>query len=105
MSNYAALKAKGVEKIVCISVNDPYVMDAWGKDLNCDGKVTMLADTNAEFTTALGMASDKPALGGTRSKRYALVIEGGVIKQMAVDESGIEKTTAESMLEVIGGGC
>jgi 2-Cys peroxiredoxin 5 len=55
-------------------VNDPFVMEAWGADLNCAGKVTMLADTNAEFTKALGMEQTLAALGGVRSKRYALLV-------------------------------
>ena len=91
-----------MQNIVCVSVNDPFVMEEWGKALNCEGKVRMMADTNAEFTTALGMASEKKALGGIRSDRYALLIEDGKITQMAFEPKGIDKTSAESMLELIG---
>ena len=77
-------------------------MEEWGKALNCEGKVRMMADTNAEFTTALGMSSEKKALGGIRSDRYALLIEDGKITKMAFEPKGIDKTSAESMLELIG---
>src|SRR5882672_3714695 len=79
----AALKAKGVDTIACISVNDAFVMGAWGKDQKADGKVMMLGDGNAEFTTAMGLTMDGSKFGlGTRSQRYAMVVDGGVIKQL-----------------------
>ena len=91
-----------MQNIVCISVNDPFVMEEWGKALKCEGKVRMVADPTAEFSTALGMAKDMPPLGGVRSSRYALLIEDGKITQMAFEPKGIDKTSAESMLELLG---
>ena len=70
----ADLRAGGVKHVVCISVNDPFVMGAWSKDLGCEGKVSMFADTNAAFVKALGMAKIFDGLGGVRSKRFALMV-------------------------------
>ncbi|XP_048734796.1 peroxiredoxin-5, mitochondrial-like [Ostrea edulis] len=84
-----ALKAKGVKSIACISVNDPFVMDAWGEAQNANGKITMLADTCAEFTKAVGMDLDVTAvLGNIRSKRYSMVVEDGVVKSVNVEPDG-----------------
>ena len=81
------IKAKGVDTIACISVNDAFVMGAWGKDKGADGKVLMLADGNAEFAKALGLDFDGSGIGfGTRSQRYALVADDGVVKVLAVEE-------------------
>jgi len=81
------LKAKGVDTIACISVNDAFVMGAWGKDKGADNKVLMLADGNAEFAKALGLDFDGSGIGfGVRSQRYALVAEDGVVKVLAVEE-------------------
>ena len=81
------LKAKGVDTIACISVNDAFVMGAWGKDKGAEGKVLMLADGNAEFAKALGLDFDGSGIGfGVRSQRYALVAEDGVVKVLAVEE-------------------
>jgi peroxiredoxin len=81
------IKAKGVDTIACISVNDAFVMGAWGKDKGADDKVLMLADGNAEFAKALGLDFDGSGIGfGVRSQRYALVAEDGVVKQLAVEE-------------------
>lgn len=71
----AAIKAKGVDEIICTSVNDPFVHSAWGEAHGAGGKVRMLADTNAEFAKALGVDMEIAALGGVRSKRYALLAE------------------------------
>jgi 2-Cys peroxiredoxin 5 len=76
------LKGKGIGEIVCISVNDPFVMQAWGENQGATGKVRMLADTNAEVTKALGLAMDVGVLGGVRSKRYSLVVDNGVVTQV-----------------------
>ena len=74
------LKAKGVDTVACISVNDPFVMDAWGEDQQVGDTVTMLADGNGEFTKAVGLEMDGSGFGlGTRSQRYAMVIEDGVV--------------------------
>jgi peroxiredoxin len=81
------IKAKGVDTIACISVNDAFVMGAWGKDKGADNKVLMLADGNAEFAKALGLDFDGSGIGfGVRSQRYALVAEDGVVKVLAVEE-------------------
>ena len=76
------LKAKGIDKIVCISVNDAFVMDAWGKAHNADGKVEMLADGNGDLAKALGLTMDGTGFGmGERSQRFAAIIEGWCCKR------------------------
>ena len=82
-----ALKAtKGVADIVCVSVNDPFVMEAWGKAHAADGKVRMLADTTGAYTKALGLDMDlTAALGGVRSKRYSAVVDNGVVTKLNVE--------------------
>ncbi|OAD60427.1 Peroxiredoxin-5, mitochondrial [Eufriesea mexicana] len=82
------LKSKGVAEIFCIAVNDPFVMTAWGKEHGAEGKVRMLADTAAEFTNALGLSIDIPALG-KRSKRYSMVLEDGVVKELNVEPDNV----------------
>ncbi|XP_023722282.1 peroxiredoxin-5, mitochondrial isoform X3 [Cryptotermes secundus] len=82
------LKQKGVKEIICISVNDPFVMEAWGKEHKVEGKVRMLADPNAAFTKAVDLSTDLPPLGGTRSKRYSMVVEDGVVKSINVEPDG-----------------
>lgn len=82
------LKQKGVKEIICISVNDPFVMEAWGKEHKVEGKVRMLADPNATFTKAVDLSTDLPPLGGTRSKRYSMVVEDGVVKSINVEPDG-----------------
>lgn len=83
----AEIRAKGVDTIACISVNDAFVMGAWGKDKGADGKVLMLADGNGEFAKAVGLDFDGSGIGfGLRSQRYALVAQDGVVKHVAVEE-------------------
>lgn len=85
------LKSKGIDTIACISVNDAFVMKAWGDNLNVDDNVLLLADGNGYFTKAMGVAldlSDKPAGLGVRSKRYALVAEDGIVKILKLEEGG-----------------
>jgi peroxiredoxin len=80
---------KGVDRIVCIAVNDPWVMDAWGQAQGVDDRILMLADGSGEFTKAMGLELDASGFGlGMRSKRYAAVIEDGVVTQLDVDEDG-----------------
>jgi len=80
------IKGKGINEIVCVSVNDPFVMQAWGEAHQAAGKVRMLADTTAAFTKALGLDIDKTeALGSVRSKRYSVIIEDGVVTQLNVE--------------------
>ena len=94
------LKAKGVDEIACVSVNDVFVMGAWGK-ANDAAAITMLADWNASFATALGLTMDGSKFGlGTRSQRYGMLVEDGVVKQLNVEAPGEYKvSSAEHMLE------
>lgn len=82
------IKSKGFDEIVCISVNDPFVMAAWGKEQGTDGKIRMLADPAAAFTDALGLSMDLAVLGGKRSKRYSMVLVDGVVKELNVEPDG-----------------
>ena len=100
VQNYEALKAKGVDTIACVSVNDAFVMDAWGKDQKVGDKVAMLADGSAKFAEALGLGLDLTDKGlGKRSQRYAMVVEDGVVKKLNVEEGGkFEVSSAEAIL-------
>jgi peroxiredoxin len=85
------IKAKGVDAIVCLSVNDPFVMNAWAEQHGAQGKVTMLPDHNGELTQALGLEMDGRGAGlGTRSKRFSMVVEDGVVKSVDVEEKASE---------------
>lgn len=97
------LKAKGVDKIVCLSVNDPFVMDAWGNDQEVGDSVIMLADGNGTFTRAMGLEFDGSTHGlGTRSRRYAAVIDDGVVTNLLVEPAGgLTVSSAESVLDVL----
>ena len=99
----AALKAKGVDLIACMAVNDAFVMGAWGKDQGVDGKVTMLADGSAAFTEAMGLGFDLTARGlGVRCQRFALVAKDGVVTHVAVEEGGaFEVAKAETVLAAL----
>ena len=94
------LRAGGVDEIWCISVNDAFVMGAWGRDLKAASKVRMMADGSAEFTKKLGLDMDLTAKGmGVRSKRYSLLAENGVVKRVNVEEPGkFEVSDAQTML-------
>ncbi|WEF30923.1 peroxiredoxin [Pseudoduganella chitinolytica] len=95
-----ALKAKGIDEIWCISVNDAFVMGAWGRELKATGIVRMFGDGNAAFTKALGLDADFSKFGmGTRSQRYSMLVEDGVVKQLNVEQGGkFEVSNAETML-------
>ena len=103
VNNFDALKAKGVELIACLSVNDAFVMGAWGKDQKAEDKVLMLADGNADFTKAVGLDADFSGYGmGTRSQRYAMLLEDGVVKVLNVEKPGaFEVSTAETILAAL----
>ena len=89
VQNFDAFKAKGVDTIVCVSVNDAFVMGAWGKDQGAGDKVAMLADGNGDFTRAVGLEFDGSKFGmGKRSQRYAMVVDNGVVKELNVEEPG-----------------
>ena len=98
----AAFKSKGIDAIACVSVNDVFVMHAWGNSAKADG-VDMLADGNGEFATALGLASDASAYGmGLRSKRFALVADDGIVTHLMVEAPGEFKvSSAESVLSML----
>ena len=95
-----ALKAKGVDTIACVSVNDAFVMGAWGKEHNAAGKVTMLGDGSCEFTEAVGLTVDRISAGmGIRSQRYSMVVTDGVVTELSVEPSGeYGVSSAEAML-------
>ena len=95
-----ALAAKGVDKIVCMSVNDAFVMGAWGKAQNAGDKVVMMADGNGDFARAIGLVMDGKGFGmGERSQRFSAVIENGVVKKLNVEAPGaFEVSSAEHML-------
>ena len=94
---------KGVDTIGCLSVNDAFVMDAWGKDQGVGDKVLMLADGNGDFAKALGLELDATGVGlGIRSQRFAMVVEDGVVKTLNIEEPGaFEVSSAEAMLKAI----
>lgn len=98
------LKTKGVDEIWCISVNDAFVMGAWGRDQKATGIVRMMADGNAAFSKALGLDADFSKFGmGTRSQRYSMLVEDGVVKQLNVEEGGkFEVSNAETLLGQLG---
>lgn len=99
-----ALKAKGVDEVWCVSVNDAFVMGAWGRDQKATGTVRMMADGSAEFTKALGLEFDLTAKGmGVRSQRYSMLVEDGVVKQLNLEAPGkFEVSNAETMLKQLG---
>jgi peroxiredoxin len=98
-----ALKARGVDEIWCISVNDAFVMGAWGRDQKATGTVRMMADGNGAFSKALGLDADFSKFNmGTRSQRYSMLVEDGVVKQLNVEKSGFEVSNAETMLAQLG---
>lgn len=99
----AEFKAKGVDEIWCVAVNDAFVMGAWGKSLGADKKVRMLADGSGEFTKKIGMTLDLTAKGlGERSQRYSMLVEDGVVKVLNLDAAGsLELSGAEKLLTQI----
>jgi peroxiredoxin len=94
------LKAKGVDRIVCVAINDPWVMEAWGKDQGAGDKITLLSDGNGDFTEAMGLAFDGSGFGlGKRSQRYAAIIEDGVIQSLDVEPGGgVNVSSCQSVL-------
>jgi len=102
VANHDALKDKGVDAIACVSVNDAFVMGAWGKDQKSDGKVHMLADG----TRALGLEFDASKFGmGKRSQRYSMIVDNGVVKSINVEQPGaFEVSSAEYLLNFLNSG-
>ena len=99
------LKTKGVDAVACTAVNDIFVLDYWAKDTGSAGKVTMLADGSAKFAKAIGLEIDLTEHGlGVRSKRYAMLVEDGVVTVLNIDEAppSHDKSSAETLCSVIG---
>ena len=96
-------KAKGVDTIACMAVNDAFVMDAWGRDQQVGDKVVMLADGNADFAKAIGLELDASGVGlGIRSQRFAMVVDDGVVKGLHVEQPGaFEVSSAEAVLATL----
>jgi glutaredoxin/glutathione-dependent peroxiredoxin len=100
------IKKKGIDTIACTAVNDVFVMDSWGKDTGAAGKVLMLTDDSAAFAKAIGLEIDLTSIGlglGVRSKRYAMLVEDGVVKMLNVDEAppAHDKSSAETLCSMI----
>lgn len=92
------IKAKGVDTVVCMAVNDAFVMKAWGQQQNAE-LLLMLADGNGELTRALGLELDGTGFGlGIRAKRFAMIVNDGVVEMLNIDQAALEKTTAEAIL-------
>ena len=101
LENLEAFKAKGVDEIACLSVNDVFVMDAWARDTGAAGKIAFLADGSGQFTKAIGMELDLMAGGlGIRSKRYAMLVNDGTVERLNIEEeSGVAViSSAEELL-------
>jgi glutaredoxin/glutathione-dependent peroxiredoxin len=103
VQNAEQIKGKGINTIACLSVNDAFVMDAWGKNQNVGEKVMMLADGNADFTKAIGLEMDGTGYGmGLRSKRYSMVVDDGTVTQLNLEKPGaFEVSNAETILKQI----
>lgn len=99
--NADKLKAKGIDRIICLAVNDAFVMDAWGKAHNAD-EIMMLADGNGAFTKAVGLDMDTAAFGGLRSQRYSMLVDDGVVKALNIEQpKQFEVSKAEVMLSLV----
>jgi peroxiredoxin len=94
------IKAKGIDSIICLSVNDAFVMDAWGKNQNVGDNILMVADGNGDFTRALGLEMDGSGFGlGMRSQRYAMIVHDGVVKTLNIEQPrAFEVSSAEAVL-------
>ena len=101
LANYDKLKAKGVDAIACVSVNDAFVMGAWARDQHTGDKVRMLADGSADFAKALGLELDLTARGmGVRCQRFSMLVDNGVVKTLNIEAPGkFEVSDAETMLK------
>lgn len=104
VENADKFKSAGIDTLACVAVNDPFVLDAWAKASGTEGKVQLLSDGNGEFTKKIGMDFDGSGIGlGTRSKRYAMLVENGVVKVLHTEDSpGVaEVSTATEMLKAL----
>jgi peroxiredoxin len=100
--NADAIKARGVDTIACMSVNDAFVMGAWGQAQNAE-ELLMLADGNGDFTAAIGMELDARGFGmGSRAKRFGMIVENGIVSHVAIEAPGeIKVSSAEAILELL----
>ena len=99
ITHYDALTARGVDVIYCLSVNDAFVMKAWSDARQAEGKVVMIGDGDGAFTRAVGLSLDLNGRGfGLRSRRYAMIVEDGVVRSLDIDEGGLERSAAEAVL-------
>ena len=101
VEQYAAMKAKGVDEIWCLSVNDAYVMGAWGREQKAGGKIRMMGDGSAAYSHALGLESDKTSAGmGMRCQRFSMLVQDGVVKSLNIEAPGkFEVSDAQTMLK------
>jgi peroxiredoxin len=96
------IKAKGVDEIVCMAVNDPFVMKAWGEKVGGGPNIRMLSDGNGELTEKMGLTMDGSGFGlGQRCKRFAMIVDDGKVTRLAVDDSGLSGSSAESILSAL----
>ena len=100
LENAQSFKDKGVDTVACVSVNDPFVMGAWGKDREVGENLMMLSDGNGDFTAAIGLEMDGSGFGlGTRSQRYAMIVDDGVVSTLNVESGpGLDVSSAETIL-------
>jgi glutaredoxin/glutathione-dependent peroxiredoxin len=101
----AEIKAKGIDEVACVAVNDAAVLGAWARDQKSEGKVTMLADGSGDLVRALGLELDLSRMGlGIRSQRYAMLVEDGVVKSLSIEPQPgqVEASGAEAMLKALG---
>ncbi len=105
VTNADKIKAQGIDEIICVSINDPFVMKHWGETAGTAGKVTMLPDGNAAFVNALGLTFDGSGAGlGTRSKRFSMIVADGVVESLEVEDapSNVELSGAEACMIKLG---
>jgi peroxiredoxin len=101
VANADTIKSKGVDEIICIAVNDPFVMKAWGESAGAAGKVTMVSDWNAKLAGEMGLTFDASGAGlGTRAQRFSMIIENGIVKDLQVEPaaSSIDLSSADTCL-------
>jgi peroxiredoxin len=102
LENFGQLKAKGVDEVWCVAVNDAWVMGAWGRDQKTAGKIRMLADGGGDFTKALGLEVTIPAMG-LRSQRYSMLVDNGIVKSINLEAPGkFEVSGADAMVKALG---
>ncbi len=103
LDHLEAIKSRGIDEVFCLAVNDPFVMQAWGRANNAEGKIRLLPDGNGTFSRAMGLTFDGSGFGlGERAQRFAMLVEDGVVKNLQVEAPGaFEVSSAEAMLKQI----